>query len=199
MVYGSFSPMKRVINNPNAVAAEAVEGFALAYGSYVRRLDDLQSVVRRTPSRAGQVAIVTGGGSGHEPMFLGYVGRGMANASVAGNIFTSPPPRPIYATAKTVHRGAGVLFIYGNYTGDIMNFDEATEMLRQDDIQVKAVRVADDVASAPKDRCSERRGIAGDLFVIKVAGACAEEGRNLAEVMAAAEKANKATRSMGVA
>ena len=142
---------------------------------------------------------MTGGGSGHEPMFLGYVGRGMAHGSVAGNIFTSPPPEPIYRTAKAANNGAGVVFIFGNYSGDVLNFGEAAEMLREDGIEVAMVPVADDVASAPVARRLERRGIAGDLFVIKVAGASAAENRNLADVTAAAEKATDATRSMGVA
>jgi dihydroxyacetone kinase-like protein len=191
--------MKRIINHPDAVADEALAGFAIAYPQYLRRIEGLRSVVRQIPTATGEVAIVTGGGSGHEPMFLGYVGRGMAHGSVAGNIFTSPPPQPIYTTAKTVHAGAGILFLFGNYSGDVLNFSEATEMLRAEGIEVELVRVADDVASAPLEHRSERRGIAGDLFVIKVAGACAAEGGNLSQVKAAAEKANEATRSMGVA
>jgi phosphoenolpyruvate---glycerone phosphotransferase subunit DhaK len=195
----SIQTMKRVINDPNEVAAETVEGFSLAHAPYVRQLEGLLAVVRRDAPQPDQVAIVTGGGSGHEPMFLGYVGRGMAHGSVAGNVFTSPPPSPIYATARAVHSGCGILFVYGNYSGDILNFGEATEMLREDGIEVATVRVADDVASASLDRRSERRGIAGDLFVIKVAGARAAEHGSLAQVAAAAENANDATRSMGVA
>lgn len=191
--------MKRLINVPDAVAAEAVEGFSLAYPQYVRRVGEFQAVVRKAAASPGEVVIITGGGSGHEPMFLGYVGRGMAHGSVAGNIFTSPPPQPIYATAKAAHAGAGVLLLYGNYAGDVLNFDAAAEMLSEDGIEVATVRVADDVASAPLDHRSERRGIAGDLFVIKVAGARAAEGGNLAQVTAAAEKAAAATLSMGVA
>ena len=147
----------------------------------------------------GKVTVLTGGGSGHEPMFAGYVGRGMADASVAGNVFASPPPLPICEAAKAAHGGVGVLFLYGNYSGDVLNFDMAAEMLEQENIAVKTVRITDDIASAPSDLFYERRGIAGDLFVIKVAGARAEEGTNLLEVAAAAEKANRCTRSMGVA
>ncbi len=191
--------MKRLINLPDAVAAEAIEGFSLAYSRYVRQLEGLQAVVRRTEAATGEVAVVTGGGSGHEPMFLGYVGLGMAHGSVAGNVFTSPPPQPIYATAKAAHAGAGVLFVHGNYAGDVLNFDVAAEMLSDEGIEVAAVRVADDVASALPEVRSERRGIAGDLFVIKAAGARAAEGATLAQVTAAADKANDATRSMGVA
>jgi dihydroxyacetone kinase len=123
----------------------------------------------------------------------------MADASVAGNVFASPPPLPIYEAAKAAHGGAGVLFLYGNYSGDVLNFDMAAEMLEQEHIAVKTVRVTDDVASAAPELLHERRGIAGDLFVIKVAGARAEEGANLFEVAAAAEKANLCTRTMGVA
>lgn len=191
--------MKRLINNPDAVAYEALVGFSLAHPQYVRQIDGLQAVVRQKLPPPGEVAIVTGGGSGHEPMFLGYVGQGLAHASVAGNIFTSPPPQPIFVAAKTVHRGAGVLFLYGNYAGDVLNFDEAAELLKAEQIEVQTVRVADDVASAPRDSRTERRGIAGDLFVIKVAGARAAEGGSLTEVSTAAAKANNSTSSMGVA
>lgn len=191
--------MKKLINDPNAAAAQAIEGLALAYPQYVRKLDGLMAVVRRDAPVAGKVAVLTGGGSGHDPMFAGFVGRGWADGSVAGNIFTSPPPPPIYETAKTIHGGAGVLFLYGNYAGDILNFDMAAEMLAADGIRVSTVRISDDVASAPPERRGERRGIAGDFFVIKVASARAEEKADLDQVTAAAEKANDHTRSMGVA
>ena len=191
--------MKKLLNNPNNVALEAVQGLALAYPQYVRQLAGLQAVVRRQAPTAGKVAVVTGGGSGHEPMFLGYVGPGLADASVAGNVFASPPPKPIYETAKAVHGGAGVLFLYGNYSGDVLNFDMAAEMLKADGIAVLTVRVADDVASASLENREERRGIAGDLFVIKAASARAEEGASLEEVGLTAAKANENTRSIGVA
>lgn len=191
--------MKKLVNHPDAVAAETIEGFVAAYPGYVRKVNGAQAVVRRVAPVQGQVAVITGGGSGHEPMFIGYVGRGMAHGSVAGNVFTSPPPQPICATAKAAHGGSGVLFLYGNYAGDVLNFDMATEMLGDDGIAVVSVRISDDVASAPLERSSERRGIAGDLFVIKVAGACAEEDAPLAAVQSAASKANDNTRSMGVA
>ncbi len=191
--------MKKLINDPNAVAMEALDGLALAYPQYLRKLEHLTAVVRKDAPMAGKVAVVTGGGSGHEPMFAGYVGPGWADASVAGNVFTSPPPPPIYEAAKTVHGGAGVIFLYGNYAGDVLNFDMAAEMLTGEGIQVSTVRIADDVASAPPDRRGERRGIAGDFFVIKVASARAEERANLAEVTSVAEKARDNTRSMGVA
>jgi phosphoenolpyruvate---glycerone phosphotransferase subunit DhaK len=191
--------MKKLINDPNHVPLEVIEGLCLAYPQYVRQVPETQAVVRTNAPIVGEVAIVTGGGSGHEPMFAGYVGPGMAHASVAGNIFTSPPPNPIYETAKAAHGGRGVLFVYGNYAGDALNFDVAAEMLADDGIAVRTVRVIDDVASAPSSGRGDRRGIAGDLFVIKVAGARAAEGASLYEVASAAEKANENTRSMGVA
>ena len=191
--------MKKLINDPDAAAAQAIEGLALAYPQYLRKLDGLMAVVRRDAPIAGKVAVLTGGGSGHDPMFAGFVGPGWADGSIAGNIFTSPPPSPIYETAKAIHGGAGILFLYGNYAGDVLNFDMAAEMLAGEEIRVSTVRISDDVASAPPERRGERRGIAGDFFVIKAASARAEERATLDQVTAAAEKANDNTRSMGVA
>jgi dihydroxyacetone kinase len=191
--------MKKIINDPNQVARETIEGLVLANPRMLRQVPGMTAVVRKGAPVKGKVAVLTGGGSGHEPMFAGFVGRGMADGSVAGNIFASPPPPPIIAASKAIHGGAGVLFLYGNYSGDVLNFDMAAEMLDAEGIHVATVRIADDVASAPPERREERRGIAGDLFVIKAAGARAEEGASLAEVAAAAEEANQNTRSMGVA
>jgi dihydroxyacetone kinase-like protein len=192
--------MKKIINDPDQFASEAVEGLVLAFPHLIRPVPGAQAVLRRDAPLAGKVAVVTGGGAGHEPMFAGYVGRGMATASVQGNVFTSPPPMPIYAAAKAAHGGAGVLFLYGNYAGDVLNFDTAAAMLKEDDnIEVMSLPITDDLASAPPERSHERRGIAGDLFVFKIAGAAAEAGGTLAEVTAAARKANDQTRSMGVA
>lgn len=191
--------MKKLINDPNDVARETIEGLALAYPQYLRQVEALQVVVRRDAPVANHVAILTGGGSGHEPMFAGFVGRGMAHGSIAGNIFAAPPPGPIVAAAKAVHGGAGILFLYGNYSGDVLNFDMAAEILEAEAIPVRAVRITDDVASAPAGQEDQRRGIAGDFFVIKVAGARAEEGAGLAEVVEAAEQANANTRTMAIA
>jgi dihydroxyacetone kinase len=191
--------MKKLINDPNAVAAETIEGLALAYPHILRKLDGIQAVARNDAPVRGKVAVLTGGGSGHEPLFAGYVGRGLPDASVAGNIFASPPPIPIMSAAQQVHSGRGVLLLYGNYSGDILNFDVAAEELMADGIEVVTVRISDDVASAPRERRQERRGVAGDIFVVKVAGAAAEELLDLQAVAAAAEKANERTSSMGVA
>jgi len=191
--------LKKLINDPRKVAAEALEGLALAYSQTLRLVPGAQAVVRKDAPIAGKVGVLSGGGSGHEPMFAGFVGAGMADGSVAGNIFASPPPQPIVAAAQAIHGGAGVLFLYGNYSGDVLNFDMAAEMLEEDGIHVSTVRITDDVASAPPARHEERRGIAGDFFVIKVAGACAGREATLAEVTAAAEEANRNSPSMGVA
>jgi dihydroxyacetone kinase len=191
--------LKKLINDPRKVAAEALEGLALAFPQYLRLVSGAQAVVRKDAPIAGKVGVLTGGGSGHEPMFAGFVGPGMADGSVAGNIFASPPPQPIAAGARAVYGGAGVLFLYGNYSGDVLNFDMAAEMLEEEGIHVSTVRVTDDVASAPRNRNEQRRGIAGDFFVIKAAGACAGERAPLPDVIAAAEEANRNTRSMGVA
>jgi phosphoenolpyruvate---glycerone phosphotransferase subunit DhaK len=191
--------VKKLINDPRKVARESLEGLALAYPQYVRLVENTQAVVRKDAPIPGKVGVLSGGGSGHEPMFAGFVGPGMADGSVAGNIFASPPPQPIVNTAKAIDGGAGVLFLYGNYSGDVLNFDMAAELLEEDGIRTSTVRITDDVASAPPELREERRGIAGDFFVIKAAGACAERQASLAEVTAAAEEANRHTRSMGVA
>jgi dihydroxyacetone kinase-like protein len=191
--------MKKLIDDPNAVAWEALDGLALAYPKILRRLEGVQAVVRRDAPVPGKVAVLTGGGSGHEPLFAGYVGRGLADGSVAGNIFASPPPPPIVCTAKQIHSGRGILFLYGNYSGDILNFDMAAEELMDEGIEVVTVRISDDVASAPRERRRERRGVAGDIFVVKAACAAAEDLVDLQAVAAAAEKANENTSRMGVA
>ena len=149
--------------------------------------------------RDGKVGIVVGGGSGHEPAFAGYVGRGLADAAALGNIFASPSPAQIVDAGLAADGGAGVLFLYGNYTGDVMNFGMAERELAREGIVARSFVVTDDIASAPRDRIGERRGIAGDFFVFKVAGAAADMGLPLEAVEAAAARANGATRTMGVA
>lgn len=191
--------MKKLINDPNQVAWESLEGMALAHPHLIKKLEGLTSVARADAPVAGKVTVLTGGGSGHDPLFMGYVGPGWPDASVAGNIFAAPPGELIYNTAKAVHGGRGILFLYGNYSGDILNFDMAAEMLEEDGIPVKTVRITDDVASAPPDRRDERRGIAGDIFVVKVAGAKSEERGDLDELAATVSHANDRTRSMGIA
>src|SRR5690606_32693885 len=146
-----------------------------------------------------KVGLVIGGGSGHEPSFLGFVGRGLADAAAVGNVFASPPPDPIIECAKAVDGGAGVLFLYGNYAGDVMNFDMAAEMLAMDDIEVRTVLTTDDVASAPRDQREKRRGVAGNFFVFKAAGAACDRMLSLDECERIARKANDRTYTVGVA
>jgi dihydroxyacetone kinase len=193
------SRMKKLINSPDDVASETMEGFVSAFPQSVRSLEGVRALVRRDAPIQGKVAVVTGGGSGHEPMWWGYVGRGLPDASVLGNVFAAPPPGPIYQTAKAVDGGRGVLFIYGNYSGDVLNFNAAVEMLEAEHVSVAFVRTTDDVASAPPERKSERRGIAGSFFSLKIAAARAEEGAGLEEVTAITERANLSTRSMALA
>ncbi len=188
---------KKLINDPFDVVDEALDGFVAAHTQLIA-LHEPRVVVRRTPASA-KVGVVVGGGSGHEPAFSGYVGGGMADAAACGNIFASPPPNVILSAIRAANHGHGVLMAYGNYAGDVMNFGLAAQLAAAEGIEVREVRVSDDVASAPKGEESKRRGIAGDIIVFKCAGAAAEQDKPLAEVERIARHANDATRSMGVA
>ena len=188
---------KKLINDPFDVVDEALEGFVGAHSELIT-LQEPRVVVRRNPA-ADKVGIVVGGGSGHEPAFSGYVGLGMADAAACGNVFASPPPNVILAAVRAANHGRGVLMLYGNYAGDVMNFSLAAQLAAAEGIEVREIRVSDDVASAPPDQAAKRRGIAGDIIVFKCAGAAAEEGRSLAEVERVAAHVNASTRSMGVA
>lgn len=191
---------RKLINDPDRLIAELVEGMISAHpGLLCVEGDTGRAIVARNGPRPGKVGIVVGGGSGHEPAFAGYVGKGLADAAPLGNIFASPSPAQIMDAGFAADGGAGVLFLYGNYTGDVMNFDMATESLAEHGITAKSFVVTDDIASAPPDRTEERRGIAGDFFVFKIAGAAADQGLCLQDVEAAAARANAATRTMGVA
>jgi dihydroxyacetone kinase len=188
---------KKLINDPFDAVDEALEGFAAAHAGLVE-LAEPRVVVRRTRG-TDKVGLVVGGGSGHEPAFVGYVGKGMADAAACGNIFASPPPNVILAAIHAADHGRGVLMGYGNYAGDVMNFGLAAQLANAEGIEVREIQVTDDVASAPRDQAAKRRGIAGDIIVFKCAGAAAEQGLSLSEVERIAVKANGATRSMGVA
>jgi dihydroxyacetone kinase len=188
---------KKLINDPFAAVDEALEGFVAAHADIVA-LAESRVVVRRVPA-TNKVGLVIGGGSGHEPAFAGYVGRGMADAAACGNLFASPPPNVILSAIRAADHGHGVVTSYGNYAGDVMNFSLAMQMAGAEGIEVREIRVSDDVASAPKSETGKRRGIAGDIIVFKCLGAAAEQGVSLAEVERVGLKANAATRSMGVA
>lgn len=192
--------MKKLINNPNHVVDEMIEGYVKAYPQYVKQLpENKRSLVTAKETREGKVGVLIGGGSGHEPAFMGYVGDGMADGVAVGNIFASPPPDPILEVTKTIDKGAGVVYVYGNYAGDVMNFGMAADLADLEyGTRVGMVLVTDDVASAPKEEIEKRRGIAGEFFVTKAAGAAAEKGYDLEEVVRVAKKANDYTRTMGV-
>jgi len=189
--------MTRLWNAPADFADEMVEGFVAANGRYVRRVTG--GVVRSTASPAGEVAIVVGGGSGHYPAFGGLVGPGLAHGAAMGNLFASPSTQQVHAVGTAADNGGGVLFTYGNYAGDVLNFDAAQDRLRAEGIPTQTVTVTDDVASAPLSEKERRRGIAGDLTVFRIAGAAAAAGYDLDAVAEVARRANERTRSFGVA
>ena len=189
--------MTRLVNNPEEFPAESIEGFADAFSNWVKPV--YGGVVRSTKTPDGKVAIVVGGGSGHYPAFAGWVGPGMADGAVAGNIFSSPSGAQAYSVAKAAERGGGVLIGFGNYAGDVLHFGQAVERLRSEGIDARTLVVTDDVASASEEDHLKRRGIAGDLPTFKIAGAAAEAGLDIDEVVHVFDKANDRTRSFGVA
>ncbi|QSQ07775.1 PTS-dependent dihydroxyacetone kinase, dihydroxyacetone-binding subunit DhaK [Koleobacter methoxysyntrophicus] len=191
--------MKKLINNPEVVVEEMLQGMVAAYPQFVKKLEGFNVVVRADAPVKGKVALVSGGGSGHEPAHAGYVGKGMLDAGVAGAVFTSPTPDQIFEAIKAVDGGAGVLLIIKNYTGDVMNFQMAGEMAEMEGIKVDSVVVNDDVAVENSTYTVGRRGIAGTVFVHKIAGAKAQAGGTLEEVKVVAEKVIKNVRSMGMA
>jgi dihydroxyacetone kinase-like protein len=197
---GEALKTKKLINDPKAIIEEMLEGIVKAHPGKVRLLPDSpRSVIAVDGPRKGKVGIVVGGGSGHEPTFVGFVGKGLADACAVGNVFASPPPDPILECTKAVDGGAGVLYLYGNYAGDVMNFDMAAEMAAMEDIEVRTVLTTDDVASAPPDQKEKRRGVAGNFFVFKLTGAAADKMWSLDECERVARKANERTFTVGVA
>ena len=191
--------MKRLVNDGYEVVEEMLEGYAAANGKYVKIDEEHPRViVSKVMSEEPRVRIIVGGGAGHEPLFLGYVGKDFADAAVVGNINTSPAPDACYRSVKAVDTGKGSLFLYGNYAGDVMNFDMGAEMaLDEDGIRVETVVVTNDVYSSKNKK--DRRGVAGDVPVFKVAGSAAAKGYDLDAVKAVTERANDNTYSMGVA
>lgn len=189
--------MTRILDTAERFADDALDGFATVYNRYVRRVDG--GVVRASNLPDGQVAVIVGGGSGHYPAFAGLVGHGFAAGAVCGNVFTSPSAAQAYRVGREAEAGGGVLFSYGNYAGDVLHFGLAAERLKAAGIDVRTVLVTDDIASAPREQASRRRGIAGDFVVFKIAGAAAERGDDLDEVERLARLANARTRTLGVA
>ncbi len=192
--------MQKILNSADKFVDETLEGLTLAHPDQLRALEaDRRAIIRVESPVRGKVAIVTGGGSGHLPVFVGYVGEGLADGCAIGNVFSSPSSASMLNVICAVNGGAGVLQLYGNYAGDRMNFDMAAEDAEADGIEVRAVRVADDVASAPRASWQERRGVAGLFFAYKIAGARAGERACLDEVVATAQRVVEGTSSMGVA
>lgn len=188
--------MKKIINNPNQVVSEALQGIALAHPEleYVPEFE-----VIAVSKKTGRVGIVSGGGSGHEPAHAGYVGEGMLDAAVAGNVFSSPSPDRILEGIRRADSGMGVLLVIKNYSGDIMNFEMAAELAEMEGIQTASVIVKDDVAVEDSTFSAGRRGVAGTVFVHKIAGAMAQRGASLTEVQSMANRAISNIRTMGMA
>lgn len=191
--------MKKIINDPKNFVNEMIEGILAAHPEQLKCVNnDLRCLVRSDSRKPGKVGLSTGGGSGHLPLFLGYVGKGMLDGCAVGNVFASPSAKQMLEVTKAIDSGSGVLYIYGNYGGDVMNFDMAAEMADMEDIRVEQIVAGEDVASSPKGEEDKRRGVAGIFFVYKIAGACAEEMASLDEVKRVAKKVCANVRSMGV-
>jgi dihydroxyacetone kinase-like protein len=190
--------MKKLINSPDAVVDEALAGMTAAHGDLLKVIEP-NVIVRADAPRQGKVGVISGGGSGHEPMHGGFVGRGMLDAACPGAVFTSPVPDQMLAATKAVNGGAGVLHIVKNYTGDIMNFELAAELAQGEGIEVTSVVIADDVAVQDSLYTAGRRGVGGTVLAEKIVGAAAEEGQDLAAVTALCQRVQDNVRSMGMA
>lgn len=190
--------MKKVLNDPKNVVDEMIKGLVCAYPDEIQRVEGFDVITRKN-KKTSKVALVSGGGSGHEPSHAGFVGEGMLDAAVCGAVFTSPTPDQVLEAIKNVDAGSGVLAIIKNYTGDVMNFEMAMELAEAEGIEVEKVVIDDDVAVQNSLYTVGRRGIAGTIFLHKIAGAKAEAGATLKEVKEVAEKVVKNVRSMGIA
>lgn len=190
--------MQKFINDPSRVVDEMLEAYVIAHADLVKNTANERVIKYKNAPVQGKVGIVTGGGSGHKPAFIGYVGRNMVDAVACGELFSSPPAQMFYDAVKAADGGKGVAILYGNYAGDNMNVAMAMEELADEGIEVKKVVANDDVPSAPKGQEARRRGVAGEILMWKVGGAKAAMGASLGEVIAAAQKAIGNTRSMGV-
>lgn len=192
--------MKKIINSADRYVQDTMEGIICAFGDKVKLLDDdFRILLSNYPAKEGKVGIVTAGGSGHLPVFLGYVGQGMLDGCAVGDVFASPAADKMAAMIRSCDRGNGVLCLYGNYNGDIFNFRMACEEVEFDDIETETVLVRDDVASSPPENADKRRGVAGMVYAFKIAGAAADRMMSLKEVAAVTTRALDNIRSMGVA
>lgn len=191
-----MAKIKKIINNPNDCAAELLDGLVEAYDGEAKKVG--RGCIVRTSIPDNKVALLIGGGAGHEPIYHGLVGHNLADGAACGDIFAAPPPDVVLDGAQAVSRGKGVLFLYGNYAGDVMNFDMGAELAAEEGIEVRTVLIWDDVCSAPPDRKHDRRGIAGLVPIVKLAGAAAATVDSLDELERLAIKARDNTRSVGV-
>ncbi|WP_010095269.1 dihydroxyacetone kinase subunit DhaK [Ornithinibacillus scapharcae] len=191
--------MKKIINDPNQVVQDMIDGLIMANPATLKQVPETFVVAREDAPVQGKVALVSGGGSGHEPAHAGYIGKGVLDAAVCGEVFTSPTPDQVLEAIRAVDGGAGVFLVIKNYTGDVLNFEMAQELAEAEGIKVSHVIVNDDVAVEDSSFTTGRRGIAGTVFVHKIAGAKAEAGGSLEEVQAVAEKVVANVRSMGMA
>ena len=191
--------MKKFINDPDSVVDEMVEAFVQVHSKYVRKLEGIRTLVSKDAPTSGKVGLVSGGGSGHKPAFIGYIGKGLLDAVAVGEIFTSPPPLACLEAAKAADSGNGVLLLLGNYAGDVMNFEMAANLAKAQGIEIAKSVSTDDVASAPKGEEDRRRGVVGSILCWKAAGAKAEAGGSLAECKEVADRCNANTRTIGVA
>ncbi|WDF33545.1 dihydroxyacetone kinase family protein [Arthrobacter agilis] len=189
--------MTYLVNDPEQFATDALRGYAAAHPEHVVLAHG--GVVRSTETPQGQPALVIGGGSGHYPAFAGWIGPGMGHGAPCGNIFSSPSASQVYSVSRSAENGGGVILGFGNYAGDVLHFGQAAEKLRAEGVDVRIIRVSDDIASGPVEDHRDRRGVAGDLVVFKIAGAAIEAGADIDEAERVAWKANDATRSFGVA
>ena len=191
--------MQKLLNSPTELVDEMLDGVVAAHAAQLRPLEEGRAIVRATSPVTGKVGIATGGGSGHLPVFMGYVGDGLADGAAIGDVFASPSAEVMLSVTRAIDGRRGVLYLYGNYGGDILNFDLAAELAHDEGIEVDTVLAHDDVASAPRGEEARRRGIAGIFFLFKIAGARAAQGASLSEVKESVLKASDGLRSMGVA
>ena len=191
--------MKKIINNPSDFVDESIDGLIKSHPDIYALAKDNNKVITRTKKSSNKVGIVTGGGSGHLPVFTGYVGKGLLDACAIGSVFASPSVEQIASAIRNANNGSGVLCVLGNYGGDVMNFEMACEIVESEGIKTKTVIVADDIASASEEEKIKRRGIAGMIFVFKTAGAVSETGASLDDVFQTATEANSNIRTLGVA
>ena len=190
--------MQRFINNPDEVVEDTVKGFIKAHSDIVRLAENPRVVIAKDAPHAGKVGVITGGGSGHEPAFIGYTGKNMLDAVAVGELFSSPTAKSFHDAIREANGGRGVICLYGNYAGDNMNVKMAIKLAAKDGIEVATVVANDDVCSAPPEEREKRRGVAGEIFMWKIGGAKAATGASLEEVRVAAQKAIDSCRSVGI-